>query len=185
MSDRLRLGAMIAMVAVAFAVSSPTDRPVHAAAEAVLAEVDGTVITAADVGVARALGLFGLRPSPEPIRRTDIDRLLDARLVEQEAIRLNIEGSDDEVEAAWASAVERMGGVEPAIAWLMQAQIEPDWVRAFVEADVRRQRFVALRFQRAEQELPRWLAEARARTIIRYSVSGDVPMPFPLPATRP
>jgi hypothetical protein len=184
MCDRLRLGAMVALVVMALAVPGLMDRPAYGAADTVLAEVDGTLITAADVGVARALGLFGLRPSPEPIRRADIDRLLDVRLVEQEAIRLNIEGSDEEVEAAWATAVERMGGVEPVIAWLMQVQIEPDWVRAFVEADVRRQRLLALKFQRDEPTLLGWLAEARRRAAIRYLATGEVPAPFPMP-TKP
>jgi hypothetical protein len=148
----------------------------------VLAEVDGTMITAADVGVARALSLFGLRPSREPIRQADTDRLLDARLIEQEAIRLNVEGSEEEIEAAWASAVERMGGVEPVLAWLMQAQLEPDWVRAFVEADVRRQRLLAASFQKDEQALLRWLTVARGRAAIRYLAAGEVPSPFPMPS---
>jgi hypothetical protein len=181
MTDRLWLAAVVALV-MALASVGGAVRSARAAADTVLAEVDGTMITAADVGVARALGLFGLRPSTDPIRRADIDRLLDARLIEQEAIRLNIEGSDEDVEAAWASAVERMGGVELAIAWLTQAELEPDWVRAFVEADVRRQRLIVLTFQRDEQALLRWLAAARGRAAIRYLAAGEVPSPFPMPS---
>ena len=55
--------------------------------DAVLADVNGMTITASDVTIARALGLFGIRQSEKPIQAADVKQLVDAWLIEAEAGR--------------------------------------------------------------------------------------------------
>ena len=115
--------------------------------DAVLAEVGPTIITASDVALARGLGVFGLHPSEAPIQSADIDRYLDAELVEQEARRLGLGGSPDQLEDAWRATQTRSGGEAVLTAWLDRIGVEPAWARRLVEADVRRGEFLRLRFR--------------------------------------
>ena len=78
--------------------------------DAVLADVNGMTITASDATIARALGLFGIRQSENPIQAADVKQLVDAWLIEAEAARLQIEPSPAEVEEAWKAAAARVGG---------------------------------------------------------------------------
>jgi hypothetical protein len=111
-------------------------------ADAVLADVGGRLVTLSDVAVARALDLFGLEPSDGPITEREIDRYLDAQLAVSEAIQLGIGVSADEVDRAWEAA----GG--PALgARLAEAGVSPAWARRLVEADLRADRFVEVRFR--------------------------------------
>jgi hypothetical protein len=113
----------------------------------VLAEVDGRTITASDVALARALGLFGVQPTDDPIRTADIERYADARLIEHEASRLGIAGTSQEAEAAWQAAALRLGGPDALASWLDGNGIEASWARRMIEADLRWQRFVDFRFR--------------------------------------
>ena len=115
--------------------------------DAVLAEVAGQPVTASDVALARALGLFGLSPSAASIRTGDLDTLIAARLEVAEAERLDISVAPEERERAWQAAAVRLGGAEPLAAWLGRAAVEPAWARRLVEQDLVRQRFVDLRFR--------------------------------------
>ncbi len=186
--------------------------------DAVLADVNGTADTASDVAVARALSLFGMEPSSAPIRADDVRRLVDARLMEAEAARLEIAPPPADVEDAWRAAADRLGGMEILRRWMDQTGLDEGWARSLVEADLRRRRFVELRFRafvfitdeevertlgpgphtpekRAQavkaleeaavaREATAWLAEARARAIIRYADIGEagIPVPIPMPA---
>jgi hypothetical protein len=118
-----------------------------AVVDAVLADVNGTVLTLSDIALARALGLFGFSPSDGPVSRADVVRLMDARLAEREAARLEIEGSAAAVEEAWRAAGARAGGMAALTSWLAVTGIDPGWARQMVEADVRWRRFVEVRFR--------------------------------------
>ncbi len=115
--------------------------------DAALGSVDGGVVTASDVTIARALSLFGARPSDAPIRKADAEGLVDARLVDREAVQLAIGGSPPEVDEAWQAAAERIGGLPVLRAWIDQAGLTEAWVRRLVEEDQRWRRFIELRFQ--------------------------------------
>jgi hypothetical protein len=116
--------------------------------DTVLAAVGGAPITASDVALARALGLFGFPPpAPAPIVAADVERLIRARLVVDEAARLDIGVGDTEVETAWRALAGRHGG-EPALdAWLAAQAIEPAWARRMLRDHLRHERFADLRFR--------------------------------------
>ena len=115
--------------------------------DAALGSVDARVVTASEIALARALGLFGFAPSAAPIGAGDVERMLDAVLVLQEAEQLDIGGKPDEAEAAWRAAGERLGGQPALERWLVEVGVEPAWVRALVANDARWRRFIELRFK--------------------------------------
>ncbi len=115
--------------------------------DAALASVNGTTITASDAAIARALSLFGTLPSDAPIGRMDAEKLVIGRLIEQEATQLTIGESPQEVEEAWQSAAERVGGVAALRTWMDRTGLEEAWVRKLVQADLRWRRFIDLRFR--------------------------------------
>jgi hypothetical protein len=115
--------------------------------DAVLADVNGTVLTLSDIALARALGLFGFSPSGALVGGADVERLIDARLVEREAARLELEGPAEAVDAAWEAAGTRVGGPVALATWLEAAGIDPGWARQMVEADVRWRHFIEVRFR--------------------------------------
>jgi len=115
--------------------------------DAVVAEVDGSVITASDVSLARALSLFGLQPSVEPIRSDDIARIVDAWLMVREAARLRLEIAPDEEAAAWRGAAAHLGGEAALTRWLKDSGIDEAWARRAVTWDLLRRRFVEVRFR--------------------------------------
>jgi hypothetical protein len=109
--------------------------------------VAGQTVTASDVGLARALGVFGLAPSAAPIGTRDLEALIGARLEVAEAERVDVGVTPEEGERAWQATAARLGGAEALAAWLARAAVEPAWARRMVEQDVVRQRFVDLRFR--------------------------------------
>ena len=113
----------------------------------VVAEVDGALVTASDVAIARALGLFELNPSPRAIEATDVERYVDGRLLTREATRLGLETTADERAEAWAAAAGRAGGQAVLAAWLRTGDVDPAWARRLVDEDLIRRRFIALRFR--------------------------------------
>jgi hypothetical protein len=115
--------------------------------DAVLAGVAGSAIVASDVAVARGLSLFGARPSDTPIRKGDAERLVNGRLIDQEAAQLAIGGNPQEAEEAWQAAAERMGGMAALHAWMDRSLLDETRVKKLVEADLRWRRFVDLRFR--------------------------------------
>ena len=115
--------------------------------DAVLAGVAGSAIVASDVAAARGLSLFGARPSDAPIRKGDAERLVDGRLIDQEAAQLAIGGNPQEAEEAWQAAAERVGGMAALHAWMDRSLLDEAQVRRLVEADLRWRRFVDLRFR--------------------------------------
>jgi hypothetical protein len=126
--------------------------PLGAAAQPVvidrlLATVGGRTITASDVALARALGLFDFTPVATPIAARDVERLVRVRLVLAEAERLAIEVEPSEVEAAWRALAERHGGDAALAAWLAEHAVEPAWARRMLRDHLRHARFIELRFR--------------------------------------
>lgn len=115
--------------------------------DAVLAEVEGQVVAASDVALARALSLFGSSPSAEPIGYGDVERLVAGRLVVNEARRLGIGGTEPEVQESWDAAARRAGGQAGLDRWLEQAGVDRAWARSMIVADLEWRRFTDLRFR--------------------------------------
>ena len=133
-----RLCAVLALLAIA-GVSDAADVRLM---DSVLAEVDSRPVTLSDVALARALGVLGLEPSAGPITDTELERYLEAQLALREAGQLAVEVSSADVDRAWEAA----GGAALA-ARLEAVGIEPVWARRLLEADLRVDRFVDLRFR--------------------------------------
>lgn len=115
--------------------------------DAFLAAVDGTAITASDIALARALGLLGFHPSDDPITMTDVERAVDARLIEGEAARVGMRATPEEVEEAWRAAADQAGGMLALTGWLASTGLEEAWAKRMIEADLRWRRFIDLRFR--------------------------------------
>lgn len=113
----------------------------------VVAQVDQTVVTASEVALARALGLFRLTPAPGPLTTPEVDRYIDGRLLVQEAARIGVEVTEADRAEAWAAAEGRAGGDAALAAWLAAADVDPAWARRLVEEDLLRRRFITLRFR--------------------------------------
>ena len=147
----------------------------------VVAEIDGALVAASDVAIARALGLFELHPAPRALEATDIERYVDGRLLVREATRIGLETTADERTQAWAAAADRAGGQALLEAWLRLADVDPAWARRLVDEDLLRRRFVELRFRDlafvSEAEVtaamgPGTHSEA-AREAVRARLEGD------------
>ena len=115
--------------------------------DGVVAEIDGVPVTATDVAIERALGLFGLSPASRAIEATDIERYVEGRLLVREATRLGLETTVDERTGAWAAAAGRAGGQAIFEEWLRLADVAPAWARRLVDEDLTGRRFVELRFR--------------------------------------
>jgi hypothetical protein len=110
--------------------------------DSVLAEVGSRPVMLSDITLARALGVLGLEPSAGPITDTDLERYLEAQLALREAGQLAVEVSSADIDRAW----ELAGGTALA-ARLEAVGIEPAWARRLLEADLRVDRFVDVRFR--------------------------------------
>jgi hypothetical protein len=146
----------------------------------VMVEIDGALVTASDVAIARALGLFELHPAPRAIDATDVDRYVDGRLLVREAARLGLETTAAERTEAWAAAASRAGGAVLE-AWLRLADVDPAWAQRLVDEDLMRRRFVELRFRDlafvSEAEVTAALGPGAhgdaAREAVRARLEGD------------
>lgn len=123
--------------------------PVAAASvvDAVVGEVDGRVVTASDVALARGLGVLGFESSAASIALADVDRFAEGWLAVLAARRLGIRASPEQVAQAWEALARRVGGSPALDEWLSRSGIEPAWARAMVAADVERRGFIEVRFQ--------------------------------------
>jgi hypothetical protein len=141
------LGLLVGLVCVSAAGTSSPALAAETFLDAVLASVAGKTVTVTDVAIGRALSLFDLRPSEAPIGRADVESLANAVLMEWEAAQLAIGNKREEVQAAWDEAADRVGGVPAFRTWMIQAGLDETWVKSLVERDLRRQRFIDLRFR--------------------------------------
>jgi hypothetical protein len=130
--------------------------------DVVLADVDGRVVTASDVALARALGLFGFAPAARgaPIDAADVDRLVGVELVLLEARRLGITATAGDVEAEWPLIAARFGSPPALEAWLDESAVERDWARRVAGDDIAWRRFVDARFRAFAFVAPADLAAA-------------------------
>jgi hypothetical protein len=114
--------------------------------DTLLAQAGAKTISASDVALARALGVFGFAPSAAPIERSDLDRYVDVLLMLDEAGRIGIEVEPAAVEAAWVAVGIRVGGEAALQRWLDKNAIDRDWARRLVEEDIVKAKFLDARF---------------------------------------
>jgi hypothetical protein len=105
--------------------------------DAVVGAVGASAVSASDIALARALGLFGFAPSEEVIRSADVDRYGAALVAALEADRLGIGPTLIEVDQAWAALEIKMGGTAALRAWLEATSIDLAWARRALEAHLR------------------------------------------------
>jgi hypothetical protein len=129
---------LMALLHVPFLPAAPLD--------ALLAQVDARTISASDVALARALGLFGFAPTRSPITRADVDRYVDALLILAEAGRIGIEAEPAATDRAWTASATRAGGDATLTRWLGDNAIDRDWARRLVEEDLVTSKFLQARF---------------------------------------
>lgn len=126
---RLALAAFLALMSAGPAGAGPVD--------IVVGEVRPSIVTASDIALARAFGLFGFTPSETPIQRADVDRYGAALVAVLEASRLGIGPTLTELDQAWATLETQMGGAAALHTWLEAAMIDTAWVRRALEAHLR------------------------------------------------
>jgi hypothetical protein len=110
--------------------------------DTVLAEVGSRPVMLSDVTLARTLGVLGLEPSSGPITDADLTKYLDAQLAVRESVQLDVELPARDLDGAW----EKAGGAA-LTSRLTAVGIDPAWARRLIEADLRVQRFIDLRFR--------------------------------------
>jgi hypothetical protein len=114
--------------------------------DAVLAVVNGEVVAASDIALAKALGLFGFAASAAPLDADDVERYVRVALVLEEARRLAIEAPPEAIAGTWRDVEARAGGPGAFAAWREASGIARSWTERAVEGHVRWQRFIELRF---------------------------------------
>jgi hypothetical protein len=112
--------------------------------DAVVGVVGSTAVSASDIALARALGLFGFTPSEEAIGSADVDRYGAALVAVLEASRLGIGPTPAELEQAWTRLETQMGGAAALRAWLEATTIDIAWARRALEAHLRWQAWKTL-----------------------------------------
>lgn len=136
---RLRLAAIV--VSLLLVRAGPTGAgPV----DVVVGEVRPAIVTASDIALARAFGLFGFTPSEAPIQRGDVDRYGAALVAALEASRLGIGPTLAELDQAWATLETQLGGAAALRSWLETATIDSAWVRRALEAHLRWRTWITL-----------------------------------------
>ena len=105
--------------------------------DAVVGAVGSTVVTASDIALARALGLFGFAPSETPIQAADVDRYGAALVAVLEASRLGIGPTLTEMDQAWTALETQLGGAAALRAWLEATTLDTAWARRALEAHLR------------------------------------------------
>ena len=105
--------------------------------DAVVGAVGSTAVSASDIALARALGLFGFTPSEEPIGSADVDRYGTALVAVLEATRLGIGPTLTELDQAWTVLETQIGGAAALRAWLEATTIDIAWARRALEAHLR------------------------------------------------
>ena len=108
----------------------------------VLAEVGARPVTLSEVTLARALGVLGLEPSSGPVTDAELAKYLDAQLAVRAATQLGIEVPAADLDREWENA-----GGAALTTRLAAVGVDADWARRLIEADLRVQRFVDLRFR--------------------------------------
>jgi hypothetical protein len=159
--------------------------------DAVLAQVGSAIVSASDITLARALGLFGFTPSDAPIDATDVDRYATALAETLEASRLGLGPSPAEIDQAWAALEERRGGATATRAWLDTTAIGVEWARRALEAHLRWRAWAEFhegfpdeasspsKPDAAPVTKPQLGTEAKVTRLL--GPAQTVPVPFPMP----
>jgi hypothetical protein len=113
----------------------------------VLAQVETRSVTASDIALARALGLFGFTLSADSIGVDDVERAVGVWIVVIQAQRLRLSAVGEGRADAWRAAADRFGGPPAFEAWLTSVGVEPEWARQLVEDDLDWRQFIDLRFR--------------------------------------
>jgi hypothetical protein len=138
----------LSTLAVVTALLAPASAPAAPVlVDRVLAAVGDSLVTASDVALARGLALFGFQPAATSITAAEVERMIRARLVVDEARRLDLVVEEAEVEAAWRALADRRDGSAALAAWLADNAIEPAWARGRLADHLRHERFLELRFR--------------------------------------
>ena len=124
--------------------------PAPAAAQTldrILAVVSGHVITASDVEVFLTLGLSGIERGEVDAERRVLERLIDRRLVLDEADRLLTEAPPPaRVEAALEELAARFPDPEAFVMFLARSGLSPDDLRQILRDEARRESYLRDRF---------------------------------------
>jgi hypothetical protein len=129
---------LAALLHVSFAPAEPVDT--------LLAQVDARTISASDIALARALGVFDFAPSSSPITRTEVGRFVDVLLILAEAAKIGVEAEPAAVDTAWTAVATRAGGEAALTRWLEDKAIDRDWARLMVAEDIVKSKFLDARF---------------------------------------
>src|SRR5262245_37459440 len=129
------------MIVLGFLVAASSGRTEVRFVDSVVAEVEGSVVAASDIAVARALGLFGLAPAAGPLSSAEAERYADSRLLLHEATWIGVEVAEADRLAAWDAVAARMGGKTALAAWQADADIDVDRARRMIDDDLSVRRF--------------------------------------------
>ncbi len=159
--------------------------------DAVLAQVESAVVSASDIALARALGLFGFTPSANPIDAADVDHYATALGEVLEAARLGLAPSPPEIDQAWAALETGRGGAAAFRAWLDLVAVDTAWARRALEAHLRWRAWAE--FHEGFSDVPARPGAARESAAGKPPLGKDlvvrrflgpaetVPIPFPMP----
>jgi hypothetical protein len=147
-----------------------------------VAEADGAIVTASDIALGRALGLFGLTPTGGALSAEEIRQYVDGQLLVREAARIGVEVTPADHAEAWAAVARRAGSEAALTRWLARADVEVPWARRLVDDDLRMRRFVELRFRAlafvSEADLAAALGEEardeKAREAMRVRLEAEI-----------
>jgi hypothetical protein len=177
--SRIALASVLALGSVSAAGAGPVD--------AVVGSVGATAVSASDIALARAMGLFGFTPSEEVIRSADVDRYAGGLVAALEAGRLGIGPTRTEVNDAWAALEIEMGGPAAMRAWLEATTIDVAWARRAFEAHLRWQSWQMLHEgltqARGAGETPKPESDLVVRNLIPPHQTIAVPIAMPRRAT--
>ena len=177
---RLRFAPLVAALSLATAALAEAQL-----VDVVVGNVGPSIVTASDIALARALGLFGFTPSEAPIDATDVDRYGAALVAVLDASRLGIGPTLPELDEAWTTLETQIGGADALRSWLDATKIDVAWVRRALDAHLRWRAWTTLHegltieTPGSKSETPALPSDLVARNLLGQRQT--VPVPFPMP----
>ena len=141
------LGLLVGLACVSALGASSPALAAGAFLDAVLASVAGKTVTVTDVAIGTGAVTIRFAAIGGAHWQGGVESLANAVLMEREAAQLAIGDNREETQAAWDEAADRVGGMPALRTWMTQAGLDEAWVKSLVERDLRRQRFIDLRFR--------------------------------------
>lgn len=149
-----------------------------------VAVVNGSAITGFDlIQRAQLMLALGVQPqSEQELRSQALDRLIQDRLKFQEARRLGLDVSDEEIRAGIAELAQGVGMAPDEMLALLAAQdVSPRALQDLVAADVAWRKVVGVRFsgqvEPSESQLDAEIAQLGQRSATAYRV-GEIGLPL-------